>query len=89
MKLHVRVLLFENPSELLPLGIVGNGGHEEDVTVDVHVAGEVVPDMGHDGLLGDPRPGPHHHSGVDQVITKLSVIRTLTKNLDFQLFKPD
>ena len=89
MKLHVRVLLFENPSELLSLGIVGNGGHEEDVTIDAHVAGEIVPDMGHDRLLGDPRPGPHDHSGVDQVITKLIVIRTLTKNLDFQLFKPD
>ena len=33
MKLHVRVLLFENPSELLSLGIVGNGVHEEDVSV--------------------------------------------------------
>ena len=68
MKFHVRVLLFENPSELLSLGIVGNGVHEEDVSVDVHVAGQIVPDMGGDGLLGDPRPWPGHHRRVDQVI---------------------
>ena len=85
MKLHVRVLLFENPSELLSLGIVGNGVHEEDVSGDVHVAGEIVPHMGHDGLLGDPRSSPHHHSRVYKVITKLSVIRTLKeKKVDFQ-----
>ena len=77
MKLHVRVLLFENPSELLSLGIVRNGVHEEDVSVDVHVAGEIVLDMGGDGVLGDPCPGHRHHSRVDQVITQLSVIGTL------------
>ena len=77
MKLHVRVLLFKNPSELLSLGIVGNGVHEEDVSVDVHVAGQIVPDIGSDGLLGDPRPWPGHHRRVDQVITQLCVIRTL------------
>ena len=75
------------------LGIVGDGVQEEDVTGDVHVAGEAVPDdddddLDHDdvpelpdvvdeGLLGDPGPGPHHHARVDQVITELSVIRTL------------
>ena len=87
MKLHVRMLLFENPSELLSLGIMGNGVHEEDVTGDVHVAGEIVPHMGHDGLLGDPCPGPLHHSRVYKVITKLSVIRTLKEKKDgFSIF---
>ena len=74
MKLHVRVLLLENPSELLSLRIVGDGVHEKDIPIDVHVAREVVLDMGDDGLLGDPRPGPRHHRRVDQVITKLSVV---------------
>ena len=68
MKLHVRMLLFENSSELLSLGIVRNGVHEEDVTVDVHVTGEIVPDMSGDGLLSDPCPGACHHGRVDQVI---------------------
>ena len=30
-----------------------------------------------EGLLGDPGPGAHHHARVNQVITELSVIRTL------------
>ena len=72
---------------------MGNGVQEEDVTGDVHVAGEAVPDdddqdQDHDdvpelpdvvdeGLLGDAGPRRHYHARVNQVITELSVIRTL------------
>ena len=69
-----QVLIFKDPPELFPLGIVWYLIQEEDLSSDVFVRLSIVLHLVHHLLLGHLAAAPEDDRRVDDVVTPLAVV---------------